>query len=100
MALRKYYHINLPQSFADANIIPFTNGIDNGEVQIHQGGLVVTLTYEDIALLYGTINPQQTYDCDGNKTDSYATLSQEEREYMYSLYPETRPTVEIQETVS
>ena len=91
MALRKYYDIALPQSLAQANIIPFVNGIDNGEVRISQGCFTIDLTYEDIALLYHTIYPQQTHDCEGNEVESYATLNQGEREHMYNTFPETRP---------
>ena len=100
MALRKQYHIALSESVASASFTPFVNGIDNGTVTIYQNGSEVTLTFNDIAKLEGTAFPQQSYDCNGNKVDNWATLSPEEREYMYTLYPEKRPTVAIQETVS
>lgn len=99
MALRKYYEIALGQSFASAHFEPFVNGLDNGEVTIIQGKQEVKLTYEDIAHLYGTAYPQQSYRCNpetgfGEKIDNFATLNDEEREYMYSLYPELRPQPE------
>lgn len=104
MALRKQYKAELSESLTTVMITPFVNGLDNGAVTLQQrdenGNIVeMHLTYNDIAQLEGICFPQQSYDCNGNKTDNWATLSEEEREYMYSLYPETRPTVEIQETV-
>lgn len=95
MALRKQLQVTLEQSIATAQIIPFVNGLDNGEVHITQGNQSVVLTYDDIAYLYGRIYPQKEYDCDGNeKPHSYAALSDEEREAMYERFPETRPHAE------
>lgn len=94
MALRKQHRISLEQSLASAMFTPFVNGLDNGEVSIVQNGQEVKLTYEDIAHLYGTAYPEKSYKCEngvGVEIDNFATLTPEEREYMYSQFPELRP---------
>lgn len=100
MALRKNYSLELTESSATANIKPFVHGLDNGTVTINQNGQEVVLTYNDIAMLEGHVFPEQSYKCVdgvGVKIDNFATLTPEEREYMYSLYPELRPAEVVTE---
>lgn len=95
MALRKQHQIQLSQSIAVAQFVPFVNGLDNGEVHITQGNQTVVLTYEDIAHLYGTAYPEASYKCEngvGVRIDNFATLTDADREVMYQHFPDMRPT--------
>lgn len=100
MALRKQHQIALEQSLAQAQFVPFVNGLDNGEVHITQGSQTIVLTYEDIAHLYGTAYPHKSYNCEQGEIPNFATLSDEEREEMYSRFPETRPQHESGEQMA
>lgn len=89
MALRKK-HSYTPTESKEllVHIDPFGyNQKDNGVVELETTSNTIFLTYNDIAELYGKVFPQQAYDCNGNKKDSWATLTQEERDKFNSVFP-------------